>query len=137
MMNTWIQVTAAIIFDEQRVLITQRARHDTMGGKWEFPGGKVEPGETLEACLQRELHEELGIHAEIHELYAVNRHAYPDITIELCAYRATIRSGQITLHTHHAFCWAPLHELGNFDFSDADKPIVRKLQTEAACSVSL
>lgn len=128
-MNNYIQVTAAVILNDQQVLITQRAAHDLMGEKWEFPGGKIEAGETPQACLQRELQEELGIIAEVHDLFAVNRHQYPQFNIELSAYTATITSGQMTLHIHKDARWVAVHELASFDFCEADKPIVRKLIT--------
>lgn len=130
-MTKFVQVTAAIIIDQERVLITQRANQDAQGGQWEFPGGKIEPGETPAACLQRELQEELGVLADIHEFYAVSRHAYPHLSIELLAYKATIRAGQITLHTHQAYRWTPIRDLGQFDFSEADRPLVEKLMTES------
>ena len=126
-MNNVLKVTAAVIIENQRVLITQRAAHDAMGEKWEFPGGKIEPGETPQACLQRELQEELGIVAEVRDLFAVSQHAYAQFNIELSAYTAVIRSGQMTLHTHKDARWVALEELPLFDFSDADQPIVQKL----------
>ena len=128
-MNKCIKVTAAVIIEDQRVLITQRAAHDAMGEKWEFPGGKIEAGETPRVCLQRELQEELGVMAEIDDLFAVVRHKYPLFNIELSAYTAKIRSGQISLHTHKDARWVSVHELASFDFCDADKPIVQKLVT--------
>jgi 8-oxo-dGTP diphosphatase len=129
-MKEFIQVTAAIIIENQKVLITQRHPYDTMAEKWEFPGGKVENGETPEACLQRELQEELGILAEVHDLYMVNKHVYPHIQIELLAFRSHILSGQITLLSHKDSRWVPIHELDQFDFSDADKPIVQRLMRD-------
>lgn len=126
-MNTCIKVTAAIIIEERRVLITQRAAHDAMGNKWEFPGGKIEAGETPQACLQRELREELGIEAEVHDLFAVNRHRYPHFSIELLVYTVTVASGRMTLHAHQDAHWVPIEELAAFDVCDADKPIVHKL----------
>jgi 8-oxo-dGTP diphosphatase len=123
-----IQVTAAVILDEQsRVFITQRHSDDAMGGKWEFPGGKIEPGETLEACLQRELQEELGILVEVHELFTVSRHTYPALSIELFAYRVSVLFGQMTLHAHQDCQWVALTDLHSFDFLAADLPIVEKL----------
>jgi 8-oxo-dGTP diphosphatase len=127
-MNDFIKVTAAIIIKDQKVLITQRHPDDAMGGKWEFPGGKIENGETPEACLRRELYEELGIVTEVHNLYAISKHAYPHFTIELLAYNVTIQSGQLTLHDHNDYRWASISDLDSFDFSDADKPIVEKLR---------
>lgn len=126
-MNGFIKVTAAVIIENRKVLITQRHQNDEMGEKWEFPGGKIEPGETPEACLQRELQEELNILVDVHGLYAISKHSYPHINIELLVYTATIRAGQIVLHCHQDYRWAPVENLGTFDFADADKPIVEKL----------
>ncbi len=128
-MNTkTIRVTAAVIFDKQgQVFIAQRSSDDAMGGKWEFPGGKIEPGETPEACLQRELYEELGVLAEVHELFMVSRYAYPSFNIELFAYRVSILSGQMTLYVHQNCQWVALAELIHIDLSAADRPIVEKL----------
>lgn len=122
-----IQVTAAIIIHENTILITQRHRDDEMGGKWEFPGGKIEQDETPEACLQRELYEELDILVDVDELYCLSKHAYPTFAIELMTYRASIRCGQISLNIHQDYRWVPLQELDTFDFLEADKPIVQKL----------
>ncbi len=122
-----IQVAAAVILDQGQVFITQRHAVDKMGGKWEFPGGKIEPGETPEVCVQRELQEELGIEADVHELFAVSRYSYPTFDIELFAYRVAIRSGRITLHVHQAGRWVALSDLPHFDFLAADLPIVEKL----------
>ena len=126
-MTECIKVTAAIIIEDQNVLITQRHSDDAMGEKWEFPGGKIEPGETPQACLRRELYEELGIIVEVQEFYSASKYAYDHITIQLLAYKAVIQVGQITLHTHQAYQWVPMQELLRFDFSEADKPIVEKL----------
>ena len=123
-----LRVTAAIILDKQQVLITQRHSDDEMGEKWEFPGGKIEAGESPEACLKRELQEELTIEANIHEQMTVVHHRYPSFDLELLAYRCTIRSGEVCLQVHQEYRWVPLAELGNFDFLDADKPIVAILQ---------
>ncbi len=126
-MNDFIRVTAAIIVENKKILITQRHKDDAMGGKWEFPGGKIEPGETPEVCLKRELQEELGILADVHELYAVSKHSYSWFNIELLTYRATIKTGPIQLNAHQAYRWIPVRELPQFDFPEADKPIIEKL----------
>jgi 8-oxo-dGTP diphosphatase len=127
----FIQVTAAIILENHRVLITQRHSQNDMVGKWEFPGGKIEDGETPEACLQRELQEELDLVADVQDLYLVTQHVYPHIKIELLAFRTHIRSGDITLRAHQDYRWVPIQDLPAFDFSDADKPIVHKLIQDA------
>lgn len=123
-----LRVTAAIIIQEGRVLIAQRRPDDARGGQWEFPGGKIDPGETPQACLQRELHEELGIIADIHNLFAINTHDYGDRIIELAAYTARIRSGDITLHEHSAARWVTLDQLQQFDLCEADRPFVETLR---------
>ena len=125
-----IRVTAAIIRENGRILATQRHDHDSTGGKWEFPGGKIEQGETPEACLRRELHEELGVDAEIGELFMETTHAYPTKTVELLVYHAAIRAGTIALHAHQACRWMTMNELDQLDWLAADWPIVAKIQLE-------
>lgn len=127
---TTIRVTAAILQRGAAVLIAQRPDDDPMAGKWEFPGGKIEPGETPQACLQRELREELGIVVEVHDLFAVNRHDYGDRCIELAAYTATIRSGELTLHEHRDARWIAIEQLHQFNMCEADIPFVAKLQAK-------
>ena len=126
-MNDILKVTAAVIIKNRQVLITQRHSDDDMGEKWEFPGGKIEAGETPEACLQRELQEELDIRTDVHEMFVISEYSYPTFDIELLAYRTTIRSGQIALSAHQDYRWVPIDELKTFDFLEADKPIVEKL----------
>jgi 8-oxo-dGTP diphosphatase len=123
-----IRVTAAIMIEDGRVFIAQRHPDDFMGGKWEFPGGKIDPGETPEMCLRRELYEELGILTDVHDLFAVSRHTYPDRVVEILAYTVIIREGQITLHEHNDACWVTFRELSGFDMCEADLPFVEKLQ---------
>jgi len=131
-MNKIIQVTAAVMLEQQRVLIAQRQAHGWMAGKWEFPGGKIEPGETPEACLQRELQEELDILAEVGALYHRHVHAFAHVTIELITYQAAMQTGPIVLHAHQDYCWAAVSDLPTFDFCEADWPIVAKLVQEFA-----
>ena len=128
-----IRVTAAIIVENGRILATQRHDHDSTGGKWEFPGGKIEPGETPEACLRRELQEELGVDAEIGELFMETTHAYPSKTVELLVYHAAIRAGTIALHAHQACRWMQINELDQLDWLAADRPIVAKIQSQKSC----
>ena len=122
-------VVGAVIVREGKVLIGQRKRGSSMGLKWEFPGGKLEPGETPESCLKRELLEELGVVAEIGRFYGSGRSTADSADgIELLTYEAAYTPDQlITLSDHEEVRWVPLKELGAYDFPDADRPIVEKL----------
>ena len=121
------QVTAAVIEKDGKILIARRKQKDPLGGKWEFPGGKLESGETPEACLRRELREELGIETSVEEFVCSSRFVYRHITIELLVYRTSYVSGEIRLNEHDRVKWVLPEELKDYDFSEADKPVVRKL----------
>jgi len=124
-----VAVTAAIIERDGRILIGRRKRgHFT--GRWEFPGGKVEEGETPEECLRRELNEELGIEARIGEFFLSSVYAYKHVTIDLLTYRAEILSGKISLNDHTELRWVAVRDLQGFDFPEADKAVIEKLQSE-------
>lgn len=119
-----ITVTAAIIERDGKILIAQRKQDDYMGGKWEFPGGKVEDGETPEVCLKRELHEEFEADIEVGEFLLSSKYDYGDLAIDLLAYRAKLLSESITPHDHQSYRWVTPSELHNYDFPEADKPII-------------
>lgn len=121
-------VTAAIILEKGRVLITRRAPGEKHAGRWEFPGGKVEPGETPEACLRRELLEELEINTVIGEKLAESIYTYETGAIRLLAYRATIISGDLRLHVHDDYRWVAVDELTQYPLLDADVVIAGVLQ---------
>ena len=121
------QVTAAVIEKDGKILIARRKQKDPLGGKWEFPGGKLESGETPEACLNRELREELGIETRVEEFLCSSRFVYRHIAIELLTYRTSYVSGEITLNEHDRVEWVLPEELKDYYFSEADKPVVRKL----------
>lgn len=122
-----IQVTAAIVIDNQRVLAARRAPHKHMGGYWEFPGGKVEPGETPEESLTRELSEELGIVVRVGKHFYSNQHDYGDKQIILMAYFCTWSGGELSLNDHDAVEWCTSHDLTNLKWAPADIPIVQAL----------
>ncbi|GBF72545.1 NUDIX hydrolase [Paenibacillus sp. 598K] len=123
-----LEVAAAIIEDEDgRVLIARRAAGKSQAGMWEFPGGKLEPGESPEACLRRELLEEMGIEIEPYAYFGTNEHAYATVTIRLIAYRASYASGAIVLVDHDAYQWVTLQELSDYGFAPADIPFVERL----------
>jgi len=121
-------VTAAVIYNDGKVLLTRRASGEKHAGWWEFPGGKIEDGETPEHCLQRELMEELGITAVIGALVAESIFAYDAGAIRLLAYQTEIISGQLTLRVHDEYRWVDASKLCTFRLLPADKPIAEKLR---------
>ncbi len=124
-------VAAAIIEKNGRVLIAKRRQSSKFGGRWEFPGGKVEKGETPEQCLKRELKEELAVTAEIGSLYCTSEYSYtPYQTIRLLAYRTTAVSGAFDLNDHEEVRWVEPANLDRYIFLEADRPIVEKLTKE-------
>lgn len=127
-MNTIVKVTAAILEKDGKFIIAQRKRSDPLSGKWEFPGGKIEPGETPEQCLSRELKEEFAIDVTVGEHVGSNVHHYDHISIELMAYRASWVSGAITMNDHKAYRWVTVDQLTECDFAPADIPFVEMLR---------
>lgn len=121
-----ILVVCALIERDGRVLMAQRPAHKHLGGKWEFPGGKVEPGETSEAALHRELQEELGSTVEIIRPLAAHTHAYATVTVTLIPFvvRLTADSAEPQTHEHAALRWVPARELLGLDLPEADLPII-------------
>jgi 8-oxo-dGTP diphosphatase len=124
------KVVAAIIKDKDKILIAQRNSKDHLAGKWEFPGGKIEPGETPEECLVREIREELRIDVEIGSFYDDNVYGSKDQAIHLLFYWAEVMNGKITAIVHDDVKWITIKELARFDFAPADIPIVKRLERE-------
>jgi 8-oxo-dGTP diphosphatase len=121
-----IVVLAAVIVRGDRVLLARRPDHVHLGGRWEFPGGKCEPGESHEACLQRELDEELGVRAIVGREILVTEHAYPDRVVRL-HFRYCRIDGEPTARLGQQIRWASRNELSSLDFPEADGEIVRYL----------
>ena len=126
--NNKLKVTAAVLAMDGKFLIAKRKKDDVLGGLWEFPGGKIEDGETAEECLAREIKEELDITIEVGELITSNRHKYPHGYFELIAYRVKYISGEIVLNDHDDFKWVTVDEMDNFEFSPADISIIKELK---------
>ena len=125
-----IEVAAAIIENDQElILIARRKKGKSQQGMWEFPGGKLEPNESPEACLIRELKEEMGIVIAPHEQFGVNEHDYGDIQIRLIAYLANYSSGEIHLTDHDEFRWVERGKLLDYEWAPADIPFVKKLMS--------
>jgi 8-oxo-dGTP diphosphatase len=119
-----IQVVAALIRKEGRVLVTQRKPGRHLGLSWEFPGGKVEEGESDHEALARELREELGIHVEITTKCFETKHRYGNREMHLTVYRCSIVSGEPKALDVNAVEWAPEDELHKRNFLPADRPLV-------------
>ena len=123
------QVTAGIIINDGKVLIAQRKRGKSQEFMWEFPGGKLEEGETLQQCLKRELMEELNLSVVIGDFFMQSSFDYDFGTIELYAYWATCKQDNLTYHPDHEQArWISVDEIDNYSFSPADVPIVEALK---------
>lgn len=122
-------VTAAIIRNEQRVLIAKRKSDDASMNKWEFPGGKIEEGESPEECLAREMREEFGIEVDVGAFFGESLYDYETGTIRLMAYWTRWTSGEFRLHVHQEIRWVKPEELKQYDFLPADIPLAEKLAT--------
>lgn len=121
-----IEVACAVIVrDDGRVLVTQRGEHMKLPLKMEFPGGKIEAGESAEACLIREIFEELEVEIGIVANLPANEHDYPDISIRLYPFICRITGGEIVLKEHLAYFWLPNSELTDLDWAAADVSVVR------------
>ncbi len=117
-------VTAAIIEEGGRVLIARRKKGDRCEGRWEFPGGKVEPGETPEESLKRELREEMGIDVTVGEQLCVCPFRAGESLMELLVYRTRIVNGKIVCNDHDEVRWVEPGELGRYDLTDPDRRVV-------------
>ncbi len=125
--NEAIEVAAGVVFRAGQVLITQRRSDDHLGGLWEFPGGKREPGESFQACLQRELREELGIEVQVGEWLDSVTHAYPEKTVHLRFYRCAWRRHEPRVLGCQAFAWVTASQLAQYSFPPADGTLLRRL----------
>lgn len=123
-------VAAGLVFRDGKVLITLRYDDAHLGGLWEFPGGKVEKGETFEACLARELKEELGIDVEIQELIETDTHAYPGKTVRLKFFRCRWVGNEPRALGCADFRWVTAGELKQHEFPAADAVLIERLEKE-------
>lgn len=122
------QVVAAVIIQDGKILICQRAEGQAMPFKWEFPGGKVEPEEELRAALKRELDEELGITATIGTRITVVRHTYGNgSAVELHFYRVDQFEGELENRIFHDVRWVERTELTSYDFLEADVTFIKEI----------
>jgi mutator protein MutT len=126
-----IGVSAGLVFRSGKLLITQRYADAHLGGLWEFPGGKREPGETFEQCLARELHEELGVQVEVSSLFESVTHAYPDKTVHLKFFLCRVPQGEPQPLGCAALKWVNHEELPGHEFPAADAQLLQKLAAAA------
>ncbi|MHB8762754.1 MAG: (deoxy)nucleoside triphosphate pyrophosphohydrolase [Deferrisomatales bacterium] len=127
-----VRVTAAVIESSGQILIAKRRKGARLGGLWELPGGKIGDAEDARDCLARELHEALGIAAEIGEFLLSHVHHYAHLSIEFLSYRAVHVAGEFELRDHDEVRWVRPAEMGEYDFAPADLPTVAFLQSACA-----
>lgn len=122
-----IRVSAAIICQDGRIFATQRGYGEFKDG-WEFPGGKVEPGETPPQALVREIREELDTEIEVGELFETVEYAYPNFHLTMDCFLCTVKSGGLVLKEHEAACWLTREEIGSVEWLPADLGLIKKLR---------
>ena len=124
------QVTAAIIKKDGKYLICQRSADDECGLQWEFPGGKLEEGETLEECIIREIKEELNLDIKVLDVFTTNVYHIFDKEVLFTVFNAEIVGGTMKLNEHNDARWVTLEELPDYEFMPADIVFVEKLLSE-------
>lgn len=122
------EVVAAIILQDKHVLCAKRPKNGVLGDLWEFPGGKVEPGETLEEALHREIKEELSIHITIHEPFMSLVHEYPTHTVKVHTFLCEWASGEMTPMVHSDIRFVQMSELDELTWVAADDPVIEALK---------
>lgn len=124
------EVAAAIIRDGDRFMICRRPAHKARGLMWEFPGGKLEKGETKEQALIRECREELAVTLRVGDVFMEVTHEYPDITVCLTLFNAEIKEGTPQKLEHSDIRWITAKEIDEYTFCPADKEVLEKLKRE-------
>ncbi len=122
-----LTVTAAVLWRDDRVLLTRRPANGLLGGLWEFPGGKQEEGETLPECLRREIREELGVEIKVGEPVGTYRHAYTHYKVILHAFHCALLHGEPHPHQADGLVWAALDELSRYPMGKIDRQIAADL----------
>lgn len=123
-----VEVVAALIWRENKFMICQRPAHKARGLLWEFVGGKVDPGETMEEALIRECREELAIDVSVEDIFTQVIHEYPDIHIRLTLFHCTIAGGEPELLEHNDLKWIHPSQIPEYAFCPADKDILKLIQ---------
>lgn len=126
------EVVAALIWEQGRFLICQRPPHKARGLLWEFVGGKVEPGETRAQALIRECQEELAVTVTVGDIFMEVTHTYPDMTVHLTLFHASIAAGTPQMLEHHDMKWITAAEIPQYNFCPADRVILDRLMQNAS-----
>ena len=122
-----VEVVAALIWQGDKFMICQRPAHKARGLLWEFVGGKVESGETKEQALIRECREELAVALSVGDVFMDVIHEYPDITVHLTLFNATIAEGEPRKLEHNDIQWITSNEIPNYEFCPADEEILSRI----------
>ena len=125
-------VTAGILIHNGTILIAKRPAGKTMAAMWEFPGGKIEPGETAAACMIREMEEEFAIRVEVVRGYDELIHHYPDFSVKLIFFLLRWTGGALECRDHDDFKWVLPEHLTDYVFLPADAPIINQIAAEGA-----
>lgn len=126
-----IKVCCAIIESDGKVLAARRAANQSLAGKWEFPGGKVEPHEDPREALIREIHEELGCEIAVEHAMPAIFHDYVEFAIHLLPYQCRLISGEPIALEHESVDWYPIAELSALDWAEADLPVLAHFMAKA------
>ena len=129
-----IHVACAIIENGGKVLCAQRSEFMSLPMKWEFPGGKIDVGESPEECLRRELFEEMGISLRVGKSLPLSTHHYPTFAVTLYPFICLIESGEIILHEHADIAWLPPEQLNTLDWAKADLPVIESYRDACECA---
>lgn len=122
-----LNVVAAIIIQNEKVFATQRG-YGTFKDGWEFPGGKIEKGETPQEALKREIREELNVNIEVESLFDKVEYDYPDFHLSMQCFISSIESGELILKEHENAKWLEKDKLYSVDWLPADRGLIEKLE---------
>lgn len=124
-----VEVVAALIWDKQgRFMACQRPAHKARGLLWEFVGGKVEKDESREDALIRECREELGVTVAVKDIFMEVDHVYPDLTVHLTLFNASIADGEPRKLEHNDIRWLTIDEIDDYPFCPADEEILKRIK---------
>ncbi len=122
-----VKVVAAVILKDNYILATQRG-YGPLKGKWEFPGGKIEQGETAEEAIRREIREELDIEINVQNFLCTVEHDYPDFHLQMNCFLCTVKSGTLTLKEHKAIKWLTKETINSVDWLPADEKLLDEIK---------